>query len=106
MSKHVTLGEQFQKQTFEALALQVPGGHFLIFTSSSQNSKNVANLITVGDARRVLVTVVAATAADVAAPLRTATGLLVEPVRSSLAFLRNIHHFNVIAEEFSIKVND
>ena len=31
MSKQVTLGEQFQKQTFEALALQVPGGHFLIF---------------------------------------------------------------------------
>ena len=30
MSKQ-TLGEQFQKQTFEALALQVPGGHFLIF---------------------------------------------------------------------------
>ena len=31
MSKQVTLGEQFRKQTFEALALQVPGGHFLIF---------------------------------------------------------------------------
>ena len=31
MSKQVTLGEQFQKQTFEALALQGPGGHFLIF---------------------------------------------------------------------------
>ena len=31
MSKQVTLGEQFKMQTFEALALQVPGGHFLIF---------------------------------------------------------------------------
>ena len=31
MSKQVTLGEQFQKHTFEALALQVLGGHFLIF---------------------------------------------------------------------------
>ena len=33
MSKYVTLGEQFQKQTFEALALQVPGGHCLIFAT-------------------------------------------------------------------------
>ena len=27
----IILGETFQKQTFAALALQVPGGHFLIF---------------------------------------------------------------------------
>ena len=26
-----SLGETFQKETFEAWALQVPGGHFLIF---------------------------------------------------------------------------
>ena len=37
MSKQVTLGEHFQKQTFEAIALQVPGGHFLIFTYLAKN---------------------------------------------------------------------
>ena len=44
-------------------------------------------LITVGDALRALATVVAAVTADPAAPLRTATGLLVDAVMSSLAFL-------------------
>lgn len=44
-------------------------------------------LITVGDALRALVTVVVAVTADEAAPLRIATGLPVDPVRSSLAFL-------------------
>ena len=32
-----SLGETFQKETFEALALQVPGGHFLIFWFSVMN---------------------------------------------------------------------
>ena len=35
MSKQATLGENVQKETFKALALQVPGGHFLIFTGTS-----------------------------------------------------------------------
>ena len=49
-------------------------------------------LISVGEAFRALVTVVVVDA-DAPAPLREATGLLVDPVMSSLAFLCVIHGF-------------
>ena len=47
MSKHVTLVEQFQKQTFEALALRVPGGHFLIFQLTLMNYRYLFAILTV-----------------------------------------------------------
>ena len=49
-------------------------------------------LITVGEAFRALVTVVVVDA-DAPAPLREATGLLVDPVMSSLAFLCMIYDY-------------
>ena len=54
MSKQATLGENVQKETFKALALQVPGGHFLIFDIHNISAgarvtiKQKADLIQIG----------------------------------------------------------
>lgn len=63
---------------------------FLPPPATLECSPDEVTLITVGDALRALVTVVVAAAADAADPFRTATGLLVEPVSSSLAFLGRV----------------